>query len=42
MDIGKPETQKEIIVEPISEPGFIPREVPAEPVIAPTKVPVPA
>lgn len=39
MDIGKPE--KEIIIEPLSEPTFLPQQVPAEPVLVPEKVPVP-
>lgn len=39
MDIGKPE--REIIIEPISEPAFAPLEVPAEPVLVPEKTPVP-
>lgn len=40
MDIGKPD--KEIIIEPLSEPAFTPKEIPAEPVLVPEKVPVPA
>lgn len=40
MDIGKP--NKEIIIEPLSEPTFVPKEVPAEPVLVPEKTPVPA
>lgn len=39
MDIGKPE--KEIIIEPINEPVFLPQSIPAEPVLVPEKIPVP-
>lgn len=40
MDIGKPE--KEIIIEPLTEPSAVPVSVPAEPVLVPEKVSVPA
>lgn len=42
MDIGKPE--KEIIIEPLTEPASAPKEIPVEPVVVPEpqKVPVPA
>lgn len=39
MDIGKPE--KEIVIEPLSEPTFTPMQVPVEPIRVPEKVPVP-
>jgi hypothetical protein len=43
MDIGKPETEREIQVEPITEP--VPREAPVpreDPVEEPAREPVPA